>query len=100
LMLVDLRPKDLNGKEAQETLDRAGITVNKNAIPFDTSSPFKPGGIRVGTPAVTTRGMKEEEMLEIAELMAEALTNRTDESALGRVREKVRELTRKFPLPA
>ena len=100
LMLVDLRPKDLNGKEAQETLDRAGITVNKNAIPFDTSSPFKPGGVRVGTPAVTTRGMKEEEMLEIADLMAEALTNRTDESALDRVREKVRELTRKFPLPA
>jgi len=100
LMLIDLRPKDLNGKEAQETLDRAGITVNKNAIPFDTSSPFKPGGVRVGTPAVTTRGMKEEEMLEIADLMAEALTNRTDESALDRVREKVRELTRKFPLPA
>jgi glycine hydroxymethyltransferase len=90
----------LNGKEAQETLDRAGITVNKNAIPFDTSSPFKPGGIRVGTPAVTTRGMKEEEMLEIADLVAEALTNRTDESALNRVRDKVRELTRKFPLPS
>ncbi len=99
LMLVDLRPKDLNGKEAQEVLDRAGITVNKNAIPFDTSSPFKPGGIRVGTPAVTTRGMKEEEMLEIADLIAEALQNRTDESALNRVREKVRELTRRFPLP-
>src|ERR1700756_5323841 len=99
LMLVDLRPKEINGKEAQETLDRAGITVNKNAIPFDTSSPFKPGGIRVGTPAVTTRGMKEEEMLEIADLMAEALTNRTDESRLDRVREKVRELTCKFPLP-
>jgi glycine hydroxymethyltransferase len=100
LMLVDLRPKDLNGKEAQETLDRAGITVNKNAIPFDTSSPFKPGGIRVGTPAVTTRGMKEEEMLEIADLMAEALANRTDESALNRVREKVRQLTSKFPIPS
>ena len=99
LMLVDLRPKDLNGKEAQEVLDRAGITVNKNAIPFDTSSPFKPGGIRVGTPAVTTRGMKEEEMLEISDLVAEALQNRTDESALNRVREKVRELTRRFPLP-
>jgi len=98
LMLVDLRPKDLNGKEAQEVLDRAGITVNKNAIPFDTSSPFKPGGIRVGTPAVTTRGMKEEEMLEISDLIAEALTNRTDEGALNRVREKVRELTRRFPL--
>ena len=100
LMLVDLRPKDLNGKEAQEVLDRAGITVNKNAIPFDTSSPFKPGGIRVGTPAVTTRGMKEEEMLEIADLVAEALQNRTDEPALNRVREKVRELTRRFPLPS
>ena len=99
LMLVDLRPKDLNGKDAQETLDRAGITVNKNAIPFDTSSPFKPGGIRVGTPAVTTRGMKEEEMLEIADLVAEALQNRTDESALNRVREKVRDLTRRFALP-
>jgi glycine hydroxymethyltransferase len=98
LMLVDLRPKDLNGKEAQEVLDRAGITVNKNAIPFDTSSPFKPGGIRVGTPAVTTRGMKEEEMLEISDLIAEALTNRTDEGALNRVREKVREVTRRFPL--
>ena len=100
LMLVDLRPKEINGKEAQETLDRAGITVNKNAIPFDTSSPFKPGGIRVGTPAVTTRGMKEEEMLEISDLIAEALQNRTEESALNRVREKVRELTRRFSLPS
>src|SRR5213593_2540451 len=99
LMLVDLRPKDLNGKEAQETLDRAGITVNKNAIPFDTSSPFKPGGIRVGTPAVTTRGMEEEEMLEISDLIAEALTNHTDEAELNRVRDKVREVTRRFPLP-
>ena len=99
LMLVDLRPKNLNGKEAQEVLDRAGITVNKNAIPFDTSSPFKPGGIRVGTPAVTTRGMKEEEMLEISDLVAETLTNRTDEASLNRVREKVRLLTRRFPLP-
>jgi glycine hydroxymethyltransferase len=100
LMLVDLRPKELNGKEVQEVLDRAGITVNKNAIPFDTSSPFKPGGIRVGTPAVTTRGMKEEEMLEISDLLAEALQNRTDDSALNRVRDKVRELTRRFPLPS
>ena len=60
--------KEINGKEAQEVLDRAGITVNKNAIPFDTYPIFKPGGIRIGTPAVTTRGMKEEEMLEIADL--------------------------------
>ncbi|PYK34682.1 MAG: glycine hydroxymethyltransferase [Verrucomicrobia bacterium] len=99
LMLVDLRPKDLNGKEAQEVLDRSSITVNKNAIPFDTSSPFKPAGIRVGTPAVTTRGMKEEDMLEIAELVAEALENRSDGGALENVRKKVIDLTSRFPLP-
>jgi glycine hydroxymethyltransferase len=100
LMLVDLRPKELNGKEAQEVLDRAGITVNKNAIPFDTSSPFKPSGIRVGTPAVTTRGMREEEMLEIADLVAEALQIRDDSAALERVHGKVLDLTRRFPLPS
>jgi glycine hydroxymethyltransferase len=99
LVLVDLRPKEINGKQAQEVLDQAGITVNKNAIPFDTYPIFKPGGIRVGTPAVTTRGMREEEMLEIADLVAEALQNRDDNVALERVREKVRELTRRFPLP-
>jgi glycine hydroxymethyltransferase len=99
LMLVDLRPKEINGKQAQEVLDRAGITVNKNAIPFDTYPIFKPGGIRVGTPAVTTRGMREEEMLEIADLVAEALQNREDTAALERIRGKVRELTRRFPLP-
>jgi glycine hydroxymethyltransferase len=100
LMLVDLRPKEINGKEAQEVLDRAGITVNKNAIPFDTYPIFKPGGIRIGTPAVTTRGMKEEEMLDIADLIAEALSKRGEAGALERVREKVRELTRRFPLPS
>jgi glycine/serine hydroxymethyltransferase len=100
LMLVDLRPKEINGKEAQEVLDRAGITVNKNAIPFDTYPIFKPGGIRVGTPAVTTRGMKEEDMLEIADLIAEALNNRNDADALETVSAKVRELTRRFPIPA
>jgi glycine hydroxymethyltransferase len=99
LMLVDLRPKEINGKEAQDVLDRAGITVNKNAIPFDTYPIFKPGGIRVGTPAVTTRGMKEEEMLEIADLIAEALGNRIDADALERVHRKVLDLTRRFPLP-
>jgi len=99
LMLVDLRPKNLNGKEAQEVLDRAGITVNKNAIPFDTSSPFKPGGIRVGTPAVTTRGMKEEEMLEIADLAAEALDKRSDEGAIENARRRVIGLTSRFSLP-
>jgi glycine hydroxymethyltransferase len=100
LMLVDLRPKNLNGKVAQESLDHAGITVNKNAVPFDTGSPFKPGGIRVGTPAVTTRGMKEEEMLEIADLLADALESREDMAALENIRGRVRELTRQFPLPS
>src|SRR5213596_1704841 len=99
LMLVDLRPKDLNGKEAQEVLDRAGITVNKNGIPFDTYPIFKPGGIRIGTPAVTTRGMKEEEMLDIADLLAEALANRSNADALEHVRQKVLDLTGRFPLP-
>jgi glycine hydroxymethyltransferase len=98
LMLVDLRPKEINGKEAQEVLDRAGITVNKNGIPFDTYPIFKPGGIRIGTPAVTTRGMKEEEMLDIADLLAEALANRSNAQALEHVRQKVLDLTRRFPL--
>ena len=99
LMLVDLRPKEINGKEAQEVLDRAGITVNKNGIPFDTYPIFKPGGIRIGTPAVTTRGMKEEEMLDIADLLAEALANRSNAEALEHVRQKVLDLTKRFPLP-
>jgi glycine hydroxymethyltransferase len=73
--------------------------VNKNAIPFDTYPIFKPGGIRLGTPAVTTRGMKEEEMLEIADLIAEALAGRGDERVLGNVRQQVQQLTRRFPLP-
>src|SRR5438128_6674492 len=100
LMLVDLRPKETNGKEAQEVLDRAGITVNKNAIPFDTYPIFKPGGIRIGTPAVSTRGMKEEEMLEIADLINDALNHRDDAAALEQIRSKVRDLTSRFPLPS
>jgi glycine hydroxymethyltransferase len=100
LMLVDLRPKDINGKVAQEVLDLAGITVNKNGIPFDTYPIFKPGGIRIGTPAVTTRGMKEEEMLEIADLINDALNRRDDAAALEQIRGKVRDLTSRFPLPS
>ena len=99
LMLVDIRPKEINGREAQEVLDRAGITVNKNAIPFDTFPIFRPGGIRIGTPAVTTRGMKEENMLQIADLIDDALSNRTDASRLEMIRGQVRELTSRFPLP-
>src|SRR6201995_845043 len=93
LMLVDLRPKGLNGKQAQEMLDQAGITVNKNSIPFDTESVVKGGGIRIGTPAVTTRGMKEEEMMEIADLIDEALTSGGDEGALAKVRAEVKQMT-------
>lgn len=99
LMLVDLRPKGFNGRQAQETLDQAGITVNKNSIPFDTESVVKGGGIRIGTPAVTTRGMKEEEMMEIADLMDEALSSNGDTSILEKVRHQVRALTSKYPLP-
>jgi len=99
LMLVDLRPKGLNGKLASETLDRAGITVNKNGIPFDTEKITLTGGIRIGTPAVTTRGMKEEQMKQIADYIHEALTQKDDASALQKVRQKVQELTRQYPLP-
>lgn len=100
LMLVDLRPKEINGRQAQEILDRAGITVNKNAIPFDTYPIFRPGGIRIGTPAVTTRGMKEEEMLEISDFINEALEQREDAAALEKIRSKVRDMTKQFPLPS
>ena len=99
LMLVDVRPMNLTGKDAQEMLDQAAITVNKNAIPFDTVSVFKAGGFRVGTPAVTTRGMKEEEMMEIADLIHEGLRARGDAAALAKVRQSVVALTRQYPLP-
>jgi glycine hydroxymethyltransferase len=99
LMLVDVRPKGINGKIAQITLDSAGITVNKNSIPFDTESPFKAGGIRIGTPAVTTRGMSEEEMLTVADFIHEALENREDPAVLEEIRLKVIELNKNFPLP-
>ncbi|MGI8605029.1 MAG: ribose 5-phosphate isomerase B [Verrucomicrobiales bacterium] len=99
LMMVDLRPKNLNGKVAQEALDEAGITVNKNSIPFDAAPPIKPSGIRIGTPAVTTRGMKEAEMVVIAGFIARALASPSDKTALAQIRDEVRELNRKFPLP-
>jgi RpiB/LacA/LacB family sugar-phosphate isomerase len=99
LMLVDLRPNGLNGKIASETLDKAGITVNKNGIPFDTEKITLGGGIRIGTPAVTTRGLKEEQMLEVADLIHEALTKRDDDTALAAIKEKVRVLTARYPLP-
>jgi glycine hydroxymethyltransferase len=97
LMLVDLRPKNLTGKVAEKTLDQAGITVNKNTIPDDPQSPFVTSGIRLGTPALTTRGMGRGEMERIAELIDRALT-RPDEATLARVREEVEELSSTFPL--
>jgi glycine hydroxymethyltransferase len=99
LILVDVRPNHLNGKIAQEALDAAGITVNKNSIPFDTLSPFRGGGIRIGTPAVTTRGMKEAEMEQIADWIQEALSQHEDRAALAAIRDRVIELNERFPLP-
>jgi glycine/serine hydroxymethyltransferase len=99
VMLVDLQPKNITGKEVSELLDHAGITVNKNAIPFDTQSPFKAGGIRLGTPAVTTRGMKEDEMFDIANLIEDAIEHRTDSARIAKIRDHVREITARFPLP-
>jgi len=97
LMLVDLRPKQVTGKEAQELLDRAGITVNKNTIPGDPQKAFVTSGIRLGSPAVTTRGFKEAEMERVAELIDMVLVARDETTAL-RVKQEVRELTEEFPL--
>ncbi len=99
LMLVDTGERDLTGKECQIALDEAGITVNKNTIPFETRSPFQASGIRIGTPAVTTRGMKEAEMAEIADLIGEVLDDVNNLDVAKGVRERVRELTAKHPLP-
>ncbi len=98
LMLVDLTAKDVTGKDAQEALDRAWITVNKNGIPFDTKGPTVTSGIRLGTPAVTTRGMKEPEMARIATLIDRVLTNLGNTSVEAAVRADVQELTAGFPL--
>ena len=98
LMLLDLTPRGITGKEAQEVLDRAWITVNKNGIPFDTKGPTVTSGIRIGTPAVTTRGMKEAEMAQIAALIDRVLTNLGNASVEAAVRGEVQELTGCFPL--
>ena len=99
LMLVDLRPQGLNGKVASETLDHAGITVNKNGIPFDTEKITLGGGIRIGTPAVTTRGMKEVEMNQIGDWIHAALSNKDNGEELARIRKEVAETNQRFPLP-
>src|ERR1700723_492195 len=98
VMLIDVFQKGMFGSEAEYALGEAGITVNKNAIPYDTNPPMKPSGIRIGTPALTTRGMKEPEMRVIAGWIAQALEHRTDAGRLRIIRDQVEELTEKFPL--
>lgn len=99
LMLVDLRSKNVTGKDAANTLHKAGITVNKNLIPYDTQSAFITSGVRIGTPAVTTRGMKETEMTIIAELIIKVISHLQDEAVVSDVRKEVEKLAKKFPLP-
>jgi len=98
LLLLDLTNKDITGKDAEEILESAGLTVNKNAIPFDTQSRFVTGGIRVGTPAVTSRGLKESEMKQVAEWMNRSILNRRDEQEISKIRSEVRKLCERFPL--
>lgn len=100
LMLVDVFSKGMLGSEAEKALGEAGITVNKNAIPFDTNPPLKPSGIRIGSPAMTTRGMKEAEMKQIGHWITQALNNRTDTAVLQKIRKQVFELCEQFPLYA
>jgi len=98
LFMVDLRPKKVTGKDASEILDRVNITVNKNLIPFDTESPMVTSGIRIGTPALTTRGMKEADMVKVGELIDTALVHRDEEKVLAQVKKEVLALTKKFPI--
>jgi glycine hydroxymethyltransferase len=100
LLLVDLRPKGVTGRKAERRLERAGITCNRNTIPYDPQKPFVASGIRLGTPALTSRGMKEPEMAEVAELVDEVISNIEDEEVYPRVRAKVRELCESFSLYA
>jgi glycine hydroxymethyltransferase len=98
LMLVDLTDEGVTGRDAEESLDRAGITVNKNGIPFDKEGPQVTSGIRIGTPAITTRGMKEKEMKTIAHLIAYIINDIKDEKRVAEVRKEVENLCAEFPL--
>jgi glycine hydroxymethyltransferase len=98
LMLVDVFSKGITGKAAEAALGKAGITVNKNAIPFDQNPPMVASGIRIGTPAITTRGMRETDMDQIGELIGRVLASPDDDRAIGMVRDEVERLCRKFPL--
>jgi len=99
LMLVDLRPAGMDGSMAQHALDESGITVNKNSIPFDTAGPFKPSGIRIGTPAITSRGMKVADAEQVADFIHEALQNQDNDAKLAEIRDRVYAFNRDFPLP-
>ena len=98
LLLVDVASRGLTGKQAEKSLEQAGITVNKNAIPFDTHPPMVASGIRIGTPAVTTRGLKEPEIRQVGQWISTVLGDPENESIIRRVRGEVEELTEKFPL--
>jgi glycine hydroxymethyltransferase len=98
LLLVDLTEKDITGKDAEEALDRAAITVNKNTVPYETRKPFVTSGVRLGTPALTTRGMKEAEMAKIGEWIVDVLNNTDNETRLGEIRKDVQSFARAFPL--
>jgi glycine hydroxymethyltransferase len=98
LMLIDLRNKNITGKKAQETLDRAHITLNKNAVPFDDKSPFVTSGIRIGVPAITTRGMKEEHMQYVVDLIDKVLMNIDDSNVVASVEKDVHSFMEQFPL--
>ena len=99
LMLVDLRPAGMDGAIASDALDACGITINKNSIPFDTAGPFKPSGIRIGTPAVTTRGMKDADVEQVADFIHEALSNHGNAEALKDIQQRVFAFNKAFPLP-
>ncbi len=98
VMLVDVFSKGMLGSEAEKALGEAGITVNKNAIPFDTNPPLKPSGIRIGTPALTTRGMKEAEMQQVGRWISDVLHHRQDAALLKKIRDQVLQLAEAFPL--
>jgi len=100
LMLLDFTGTELTGKVAEAVLEKAGITVNKNAVPFDTRSPFVTSGIRIGTPATTTRGLKEKDMRQVGAWVDEALQNLENDAVLARIRGEIRELCQQFPLYA
>lgn len=100
LLLIDLTNKGVTGKEAETTLSAAGITVNKNTVPFDPRKPFDPSGIRLGTPALTTRGMKEAEMMRVARWIDQALQTAEDTTALAKIKNEIKEFCRQFPIPS